>query len=87
MPDINDTVRQDHVKRGRQQISMPPSVFLAFTALKEIVSADYPELLEHPEYNAILSHWLQSPNVRPPQLPDKLYADRNRIFRILATKL
>ena len=54
MPDINDIVRHGHVRRDRQQISMPPSVFRVFTALKEIVSADYPEILEQPECNAIL---------------------------------
>ena len=59
----------------------------ALTALKTIVADDAPDLLEHPDCNAILSHWLHAPDIRPPLLPEKLYAERERIFQILQERL
>ncbi len=60
---------------------------VALDALKEIIAVDYPRLLEHPECDAILSHWLHAPDIRPPLLPDELYEARKRIFMALEAAL
>ena len=64
----------------------PPKFSVALETLKKLVSLDFPKLIEHPECNAILSHWLLTPSVRPPQLPAKLYKEQDRIFGPLAAK-
>lgn len=43
--------------------------------LMEFLGEKYPEFIKHPEVRAIVSHFLQSPQIRPPFMSREIHED------------
>ena len=62
-------------------------VSLARETLKRLVAKAHPELAKHPDFNAIISHWLLTPSVQPPLLPDEIFKDTEHYSALLAKEV
>ena len=60
---------------------------LVLDTLKTLVAKEHPELAKHPDFSAVISHWLLTPTVRTPLLPEKLFKDTERYSAFLAKEL
>ena len=48
--------------------------------LMEYLGQKYPEFIKHPEIKAIVSHFLQSPQTRPPFMSKEIYRKSIDLF-------
>jgi len=48
--------------------------------LMDYLGQKYPEFIKHPEIKAIVSHFLQSPQVRPPFMSKEIYKESINLF-------
>lgn len=55
--------------------------------LMEYLGQKYPEFIKQPEIKAILSHFLQSPQIRPPFMSEEIYKEsRNSLENYILGK-
>jgi hypothetical protein len=58
----------------------------AINLLVEFLKKEYPEFSNHPEFMAIVTHFLHNPQIRPPLMSEEIYDDSRGLFKKYFTK-
>lgn len=46
----------------------------------EYSEKNFPDFYKHEEFNAAITHWLHTPKIRPPLMPEKLFEELPELF-------